>query len=141
MPSMSGYHGTKNTIAQELSQGKIDVAKGGGELGQGFYLSDALYVAKAWAMNKYGSNSVLQIIMDENYFYGFDILALNYKDAMVYKRNIRRRKQTRTYKFFKDMVWSPILGKSNLSKNDQYKWESKISENFLNGPLATRLIR
>lgn len=46
------YHGTDATSALTIASHKIDVTKGGGELGQGFYVGSLLHKAFAWAYNK-----------------------------------------------------------------------------------------
>ena len=135
-----GYHGTSSMSAEDIKNGKIDVTLGGGELGQGFYLGDKLHVAKAWAKQRHDTETVVEIRTEEEKFYNFNILALDYPEVSEYKEKIRGMEETRNYKFDVDIVWSSIIGRVNLYA-DQYKWESKDGENFLNSEDVLRLIR
>lgn len=125
------YHGTSDLVAEELVSGKIDIRIGGGELGQGFYLSMAIQDAKAWAVQKHGCETVVEFQMDEVDFYNFDIKCLDYLETILLRFMIKRQGQTRTYKFNKDIVWGPIVGGSKV-RSDQHKWESSEGEYFLN---------
>lgn len=134
------YHGTSKVHAQNIVNGKIDVSLGGGELGKGFYLGNELYVAKAWATQMHNCESVVEIQINDNDFYDFDILCLNRLEALENRQIIRNSGQTRTYEFLKDIVWSPIVGGAEVYA-DQHKWESKTGENYLNGNKVLRRIR
>lgn len=136
----STFHGTTETHADKLIEGKVDVSLGGGELGQGFYLGTALHVAKAWAVQMHKSESVVEFQFDDDEFWNFDIQGLTEIEAIGYRSNIRASGQTRNYKFNKDIVWGPIVGGPKVY-SDQYKWESKNGENFLNGSKVLRLKR
>ena len=128
---MLSYHGTTEAVVDELINGNIDRTIGGGELGQGFYLSNLSHVARAWGWRKHKSNRILGIEMIESDFWALNILALSYEQAVQRRFYIRRRGETRTYIFNSDTVWAPIVGR-HLNA-DQYKYESEISEDFLNG--------
>lgn len=131
------FHGTSDDVAEKLLNGHIDVAKGGGELGQGFYLGDKLHIAKAWAKNRHGSEAVIEVNMGEDDFYSFDIECLNQQETVEARENIKKLSQSRSYHFGCDMVWAPIVGGSDIYA-DQHKWESKNGENFLNGSKVLR---
>ena len=49
---MKRYHGTDDISAQYILEGLIDVTKGGGELGQGFYVANLAHKAATWAYHK-----------------------------------------------------------------------------------------
>ena len=137
---ISTFHGTAEDHADKLIEGKVDASLGGGELGQGFYLGTALHVAKAWAVQMHKSESVVEFQFDDNEFWNFDIQDLSEIEAIEYRSNIRTNRQTRTYKFSKDIVWGPIVGGPKVY-SDQQKWESKNGENFLNSSKVLRLKR
>lgn len=130
---MDSYHGTSINIAIELTNGKVDVSSGGGELGKGFYTGTFLHEAKAWAFQRYGDkkkNVVHFLTLDTDIdVLKYIILENNLANYYCYK--IKTSSQTRTYLFYLDMVWAPIVG-SARPKGDQYKWESKRAECLLN---------
>lgn len=136
----STYHGTSDEYADDLLQGNVSVNLGGGELGQGFYLGTALYAAKAWAVQMHGCETVVEFQIDDNDFWDFDILSLTAAEAADQRGLIRHLNQTRTFKFSKDVVWSPIVGGPKVY-SDQHKWESKKGESYLNGNKVLRLKR
>lgn len=131
------YHGSDENSVQNLIRGNIDVAMGGGEIGKGFYLGDMLHVAKAWAMNKHNSNSVLQVEVKENDFFSLVPLTLTYEEALKKRASIRKENKQRTYIFDRNVVWAPIVGTEKL-KADQFKWESADSQNLLNSNRVDR---
>lgn len=128
---MHSYHGTSEAVVDELISGNIDRSQGGGELGQGFYLTNLSHVARAWGWRKFESNKILVIEMIESDFWALYTLALSYEQAVQYRYNIRRRGETRTFLFNSDIVWAPIVGRQLDA--DQLKYESEVSEDFLNG--------
>lgn len=138
---MKSYHGTSSTIAARIAQGNVNVTLGGGELGQGFYTGEHLYLAKAWALqvHKDKTKNVVEFETPDKVVESMDIEILDHGMASLKKVEIRRLNLTRGYKFGVDMVWAPIVGKEKIS-GDQYKWESKISENFLNNSNCQRSI-
>lgn len=131
------YHGTTDLSADELVGGGVDILVGGGELGQGFYLGTFLHVAKAWSKQKHKSEAVVEFIMKDEDFWGFDIQTLNMLEAIEYRSIIRSLGHTRTFKFSKDLVWSPIVGGPRIYA-DQHKWESTKGQDFLNGSTVYR---
>ena len=134
---ISTYHGTADRYAEEIAEGKIDISQGGGELGRGFYLGTALHVAKAWAVQMHGCESVVEFQYDDDEFWAFDIESLTDIEALECRSYIRTRDLTRTYLFSKDVVWGPIVGGPKVYC-DQHKWESFKGEAFLNGNSVLR---
>ena len=134
------YHGTSDSSANDLLDGRIDISKGGGELGQGFYLGTALHVAKAWAKQMHDCETVIEFQIDDNDFWNFDIQSLNEIEAIEHRSIIRARGETRSFKFNKDIVWGPIVGGPKVY-SDQHKWESPNGERFLNGSSVLRVKR
>lgn len=133
----STYHGTSDSHADEIVNGKVDTSLGGGELGQGFYLGTTLYVAKAWSKQRHGCEAVVEFQIDDDDFFNFDIESLTSIEALEYRTIIRDKGLTRSYKFLKDLVWSPIVGGPKVYA-DQHKWESSNGEKFLNGHSVLR---
>jgi hypothetical protein len=140
MSYLSKYHGTSTQIAQNLQLGKIDSTLGGGELGQGFYLGDSLWVAKSWAHNRHGNNSaVLKVEIPDPDFNSLSIELLSRTDALTLRKEIKRINATRVYVHGVDVLWSPIVGTTRIDA-DQYKYESTTATNILNGTSCARSI-
>lgn len=142
MATLQTYHGTSLAVAQRLQAGQVDVAPGGGELGQGFYMTEEMWVAKVWARNRFQTQGgVTEFTVDEDAFLALDALSLQYAEALAWRRTIRKRGATRTHKFDRNSVWSPIVGKKSLVHHQQHKFESKVAEALLNAPTTTRTVR
>lgn len=138
MSNFEYFHGTSKTTANEIVSGKIAVSLGGGELGQGFYTGEYLWVAKAWAHNRHKNDSaVVKIEVEENTFFSLDPLLLSRLDALTHSKDIKAKGTTRTHTFNRHVVWSPIVGTTRVDA-DQYKFETKQSETILNGSNVPR---
>jgi len=134
------YHGTLNSTAHQLATGTIDVKKGGGELGMGFYTGEYLWIAKSWAANRHGLNgSVVEIGVQGTDFFGLEPLLLSRTDALAHRAAIKARNGTRTHVFNEHVVWAPIVGTIRLDA-EQYKFESSKSETLLNGAKVVRKV-
>jgi hypothetical protein len=134
------YHGTSKKAAQDLIIGKIDLTKGGGELGCGFYTGDFLWVAKSWAANRFGSNGeVVSLQVSDMNFFNLKPLLLTRIDALEHSRQIKLRGTTRTHKFNENVVWSPIIGTTRIDA-EQYKFESRSSQLLLNSKDVLRKV-
>ena len=135
------YHGTSPQEAIIIRDKYIDVSHGGGELGQGFYTGERLHEAKQWAFHKTRTkknNVVLfeQLIKDISLL---KIIKLNINEATLNRNNIKKMKLTRSFTFSADVVVSKIVGSTKVN-GCQLKWESSISEAYLNGSKTTKSI-
>lgn len=140
MSHISKYHGTSKQIASELQLGKIDRTLGGGELGQGFYLGELLWVAKAWAHNCHDKDAaVLKVDVPDSSFNVLSIDLLSRTDALALRKAIKASNATRTYVHGFDVLWSPIVGTTRVEA-DQYKYESQDGTDLLNGTLCDRSV-
>lgn len=128
-------------IASSLLAGGVNVALGGGELGRGFYSGEHLYVAKAWAYQRFGDRvgNVVHFDVSDTRILSLKIKFLDYEKAIRQRYSIKRNKKTRSYIFNVDMVWAPIVG-SERASGDQYKWESLASQSLLNAPMTIKKI-
>lgn len=116
-----GYHGSDSiTVNSLLVPGRIDRSQGDGELGQGFYLGNLLFVSRAWAWNKCKSQrarprplpAVLRVELS-----AAAILLVTSMDIVVYTRTSGRQLwrvftagNTALYPKGCDIRVSPILG-------------------------------
>ena len=138
---MESYHGTSSSIALSLFTGTVNVKRGGGELGEGFYTGQHLYLAKVWAFHTTGSKqeNVVSFDTDDDDVAALDLIVLSYGGAARKRHHLKMTSQTRTYRFGADMVWAPIVGSERV-RGDQYKWESQRAEMLLNGPACMRIV-
>lgn len=137
---ISCYHGTLKSTAHRLASGTIDVKKGGGELGIGFYTGEHLWVAKSWAANRHGlKGAAVEIEVQDTDFFGLKPLLLSRTDALVHRNAIKNIGGTRSHVFNENVVWSPIVGTTRVDA-EQYKFESSKSEALLNGASVTRRV-
>lgn len=130
---MEQYHGTNQTNAITIYKGQIDVTIGGGELGRGFYAGDLSHEAFIWAWHKYKINkAVVKLTLDDNELLNLNPCCLNKWETIIQRTRIRINNQTRTFQFNENIVWAPVVGK-DISNFNQFKYESEISERYLNG--------
>ncbi|MBE0508380.1 MAG: hypothetical protein IBX50_16955 [Marinospirillum sp.] len=138
---MDTYHGTSKKYAAQLQAGMVDVTKGGGELGRGFYTGEHLYLAKAWAYHVSGDaqQNVVHFEKSDSDVMALRLEVLGVGEAALRRKHIKLWSATRSYQFGVDMVWAPIVGSSRV-KGDQCKWESDVAQAFLNGSKCVRNI-
>lgn len=137
---MEQYHGTSKTSGEQILKNKIDVNKGGGELGKGFYVGDLVHEAYNWAWHKYKKeNVVVKIDINDEDFIFLEPLCLNNEQTGYYRNKIRREDQTRSYIFNENAIWAPVVGKK-INYFNQVKYESKDAESFLNSNKPNKTI-
>jgi len=140
---MKYYHGTNKKHDQEIigPPPQIDVSKGRGELGQGFYVTSEPWIAKSWAVGKHGISdaSVIEIS-----FEGKEIEVMQMNSHILATQNdvignwigLERTKRTKTFKFGKDIIDAPF---ATLDSARQYKFESKNAERILNNAIIKKI--
>ena len=130
--AMKQYHGTDSLAAKEISTGKIDITKGGGELGRGFYVGDLMHRAFCWAWHKAQHDyAVVEFVINDEDFLKLDILCLDRRKASDLKYEIKRNHQQRFFVFGQDVVWAPIVGQ-DIPHSNQIKFESAKGQSFIN---------
>ncbi|PTT49437.1 DUF3990 domain-containing protein [Aeromonas sp. HMWF014] len=143
------YHGTDSNVVQDLKNCKVDVSKGGGEFGKGFYLGDSRRLAKRRAYHKtkgvYGTADNAMHYLNNTLEVKINIIQLE----KFYKKNELNREQGRSLfdKLSKkpkttgsysvtpdyDYIVGPVVGrKGRYLCVTQYKFDSKESENVMN---------
>lgn len=130
---MKRYHGTHNRYIKQICNGQIDTSKGGGELGQGFYVGNLAHQAYSWAWHRYKSDyCVIEFDIDDKQFQRLKIKWLNKSWATRKWRELQRSNQEGTYTFGVDVVWSHLLG-GNISNMYQIKFEdTSTAKQFIN---------
>lgn len=124
------YHGTCGKAASSILSTGIDFTKGGGELGQGFYMSTFLAYASCMAWHKMNSNSsgqndkffVLSAEIDVDDMKNWSVKSFSSSTVQKHWREFRRTNKTKTHQFGVDLVVSPIQDGMNMGAW-QFKFE------------------
>lgn len=138
---MRSYHGTSSVSAVAIAHGAVNVTRGGGELGRGFYSGEHLHEAKAWAFHQSGDKrrNVIEFETPDTDVENLSIKLLDHGTAILTRHRLRNTATTRVHLFNYDMVWAPIVG-SERASGDQYKWESQAAQTLLNGSMTARTV-
>lgn len=132
------YHGTAREAASAMAAdpGTIDVARGAGEFGRGFYAQSSVSNAMRWAQGRRQAvGCVLRLQIDDAEYARLDCRILKPKQASRLTARLRARKETATYRMGCDVIVGPLKRNEN---NSQYKFESLRSQDLLNGPQTRR---
>jgi len=128
------FHGTDDISASIIigPPSNVDVTRGRGELGQGFYTGSSISLAAIWA---YGRHQEKGVVVE----FGIPRSELVKLDCMAFKRrsklvelwqDLRGKKTTTTHKFGVDYVIAPFATVEEIGH--QYKFESEKSQTVLN---------
>ncbi|WP_426116714.1 hypothetical protein [Massilia sp. PWRC2] len=135
------YHGGTHSSVTGISAGKISTNMGGGELGIGFYIGNFGHLASAWAKHKNRKDAaVAEIEIVDFKGSGLGKLELSWLSAKEKYINIRLTAAQRTFKFGKDVIAAPIVGKAISCAPVQLKWEGSESATYLNSPSVAKVI-
>ncbi|MDC0740885.1 hypothetical protein [Polyangium mundeleinium] len=134
------YHGTDHVTAQRVSSrtSAIDVARGGGEFGRGFYVGDSPVLALQFAIGRFGVTNAraLRFIITQESYSALETKYLAEKDAKKLRQRVRRARATRSHLVGVDVVCGPIEGRA---QNLQSKFETERSQAVLNDPACTTI--
>ncbi len=130
---MELFHGTTEDNAKILlgPPNNVDVAKGRGELGKGFYLGNNISLAASLSKSRGQKNSaILKFIINEAEYVNLNIHVINRRQVVINKwKNLIKLKATDQHKFNFDVVVAPF---ATIDFAHQYKFESLRSQLFLN---------
>ncbi len=125
---MRVYHGTSQTSAMSVVT-RVDVTKGGGELGRGFYVGESIALAASFSRGKYGPNGAVVLFdINDSEYVKLNTLILN-RSKYVYQLWKSLLKRQRTYLFNYDVICAPF---ATIEFSYQYKFESKHAESAIN---------
>ena len=131
------YHGTSRNHAAYMAQGNISVAPGRGEFGQGFYTQHSSGNAMRWAAGRSPNPAVLVVDIPAQDYVNLHRVFFSLKAARSLNRRLRNRNETASYRHGCDVIEGPLVSNPQIQ---QYKFESKVAENLLNGPVTTRTV-
>ena len=130
------YHGTNGIYAQSIVSHGANVSKGGGELGQGFYVGSSLWRAFSWAWQKANKNGhstygVIEYQIDEAGLHNLNLLCKNRSSAENTYIRLKQNNTVNTWNSRHDAIWAPIVGRG-IKDTYQIKFESKKGELYIN---------
>jgi hypothetical protein len=133
---MTLFHGTDDTSRNLITipVPNVDVTKGGGEFGCGFYLGDNMTLSIAWAKGKYKMPAVLQFDVNNKDYATLSFKQLNNRAAKNTWKQLRLLGTTHAHTFGVDVVFGPLITNTYAA---QYKFESVRAQRILNDPLIT----
>jgi hypothetical protein len=119
-------------------RGTINVTMGSGEFGRGFYTQDSVGNAMRWASGRSPNDAaVLQIDIADADYLALDRVALTLKQALRLSARLRRNGEEGSYQRGCDVIVGPLNGNTRI---EQEKFESRVSQDLLNGDTTTRTV-
>ncbi len=136
------YHGTSRAYAKTMAAnpGAINVRKGRGEFGRGFYTQDSISNASRRGYLLYGKGkaAVVVLAIEDSAFHALRFMRLTINTAQKLNAKLRRLKATRSYVTVHDAIIGPLV---NQPKIMQQKFQSVAAEMLLNGSRTGRSVR
>jgi len=125
------FHGTNQTGADKILKTGVDVTKGGGELGRGFYVGENVSLVAARAKGKDENNfAIIEFNINNSEYVRLNIKNIGRRE-FVYKQwqSFFKRNITRTYLYGFDVICAPY---ATFDYSNQHKFESKAGETVIN---------
>lgn len=139
---MIAYHGTDQTSASSIvgPPSNVDVTKGGGELGRGFYLGENISLAAAIAIGKFGqaNAAVIKVDTEDSAFVRLNVRTVHKRHAVVgLWQSLIKRRLAYTHLFGVDVVCAPF---ATIDFSYQYKFESTNAQTVLNNNAVIQIL-
>ena len=124
-------------MAGTTGNGTIDVTRGSGEFGRGFYCHQK--EARAWilVLNRYQQPAVLRLDIEDGPYHGLTITILSVQQARRLRQTIRSVADPNNYLVGRDVVVGPIEINPRVIQD---KFETPASQAVLNGNQTIREI-
>ena len=137
------FHGTRRAFALAMAgtsaAGTIDVTRGGGEFGRGFYAQDSSGNAARRGQAIYGNNSaVLVLTIDDPAYHALNFGRLTLNMAQRLNAQLRGNHTQHTYISAHDVIVGPLVHQPRI---EQQKFQTINAQNLLNGALTQRTVR
>jgi hypothetical protein len=137
------YHGTSRAFAVAMAGapalGTIDVTRGRGEFGRGFYTQRSGGNAARRAQTLYGNNSaVLVLAIDDPAYHALNFRRLTLNMAQTLNARLRAGNTLHTYTTAHDAIVGPLVYQPRI---EQQKFQSPNAQTLLNGPLTLRSVK
>lgn len=124
------FHGTSATFALAIvgPPVAVDVSRGDGEFGVGFYCGTSKGLAGSWVANRFRDPAIVEVSVSAHGYGALDELPLNDDQARAVRQRARAQKGILLNV---DVVVGPI---ESRGRHHQYKFESAAAQGVLNGP-------
>ena len=135
------YHGTSRafTTAMASTPGTIDVTRGRGEFGRGFYTQDSIGNAFRRAYLLYGNSAALLVLtIDDQAYHALHFLRLSLNQAQMLNARLRSSKSQHTYTTIHDVIVGPLVQQPRI---EQQKFQTANAQTLLNNSLTQRAVR
>ena len=138
------YHGTSLAFATAMAGttaagGTINVARGRGEFGSGFYTQASSGNAARRGQTLYGNNSaVLILAIDDHEYYVLNLRRLTLNMAQMLNSQLRAQNRQHTYTTLHDAIVGPLVHQPRI---EQQKFQTAKAQTLLNGPLTQRTVK
>ncbi len=142
MPAL--YHGTSHAFATAMAGtlatgGTIDVTRGRGEFGRGFYTQDSSGNAARRGQTLHGNNSaVLILTIDDPAYHALNFRRLTLNMAQMLNAQLRARQAQNTYTTVHDAIVGPLVRRPRI---EQQKFQTAHAQTLLNGLLTQRTVK
>ena len=128
------FHGTSAAAAARIVGPplSVDVTRGRGELGRGFYAGDSISLAVSWAKGRFGKSQgkSIQIEVDNSAYAALNVLSIGRRRYVWWLwKYLALKSRTATHLFGYDAVCAPFAA---LDMSLQIKFESAAAQNVLN---------
>jgi hypothetical protein len=138
------YHGTSRALATRMAGiragvGTINVTRGRGEFGRGFYTQDSSGNAARRGQTLYGNKSaVLVLSIDNHGYHALNLWRLTLNMAQMLNARLRAHNEHQTYTTTHDAIVGPLVYQPRI---EQQKFQTGNAQTLLNGPLTSRTVK
>lgn len=138
---MTTFHGTDQASANIIvgPPSGVDVTKGGGELGRGFYLGESIALAASWSKGRFGKTAaVIKFEIDDSAYVRLNTRTLN-RRQLVFRlwKSLLKRSKASVHLFHVDVVCAPF---AIIDMSYQYKFESSVAQDTLNNKSTKQIL-
>jgi len=137
-------HGTSRTFATAMAGtpaagGTINVTRGRGEFGRGFYTQLSSGNAARRGQTLYGNNSAVLILsIDDHEYHALNIQRLTLNMAQMLNARLRAHNTQHTYTTTHDAIVGPLV---HQPRTEQQKFQTAKAQTLFNGPLTQRTVK
>jgi len=126
-------------MAGTPAAGTIDVTRGRGEFGRGFYTQRSSGNAYRRGQSLYGSNNsaMLELAIDDSSYLALNFQTLTLNMAQMLDVQLRNNQTQGTYITNHDVIVGPLVGQPKI---EQQKFQSANAQALLNGVLTQRYV-
>jgi hypothetical protein len=138
------YHGTSRVFATAMAGtpaagGTIDVTRGRGEFGRGFYTQDSSSNAARRAQTLYGNNGALLILtIDDQAYHALNFQRLTLNMAQQLNARLRASNAQHSYTSVHDAIVGPLVYQHRI---EQQKFQTVNAQTLLDGSLTQRTVQ